>query len=148
VNVLAAIKRDHEAAAALLARICDPQEKGDRSALFDTLRAALGAHNDAEGKALYARLAETDDARSIALECEVEHQLIARLLAEMQRSRSRNSDQWMAKAQVLKDLFDQHVEQEEGQVFDLARRHFDEAQLDEMGEQMARIKSRRIDHAA
>ena len=56
------------------------------------------------------------------------------------KSTSRNSDEFPAKAKVLKDLVEHHAEEEESQMFPKARKAMGAAELRELG---MRLKERK-----
>ena len=45
---------------------------------------------------------------------------------------------WGAKAKVMQENIEHHIEEEEGEMFKKARQVFDEAELEELGERMVR----------
>ena len=68
-----------------------------------------------------------------------EHHVIDLVMPQI-KSTSRNSDEFPAKAKVLKDLVEHHAEEEESQMFPKARKAMGAAELRELG---MRLKERK-----
>jgi hemerythrin-like domain-containing protein len=49
-------------------------------------------------------------------------------------------ESWGAKAKVMKENIEHHIEEEEGEMFEKTRQVFDEAELEELGGRMAARK--------
>ena len=62
------------------------------------------------------------------------------LMGELESSTS-SDETWGAKAKVMKENVEHHMEEEEGDMFKQARRVFDRAELDDLGR---RMEERRI----
>ena len=68
-----------------------------------------------------------------------EHHVVDMVLPEIKGS-SKGSDEFAAKAKVLKDLVEHHAEEEEGQMFPKARKLMKAAGLRELGERLQERK--------
>jgi hemerythrin-like domain-containing protein len=51
-----------------------------------------------------------------------------------------SDETWGAKAKVMKENIEHHIEEEEGEMFTKARQVFDKAELADLGERMAQRK--------
>jgi hemerythrin-like domain-containing protein len=51
-----------------------------------------------------------------------------------------SDEAWGAKAIVMKENIEHHIEEEEGEMFKIARRVFDAEELDDLGKRMAARK--------
>lgn len=140
--ILDAIKADHDEAKALLKTILDTEAAAQRAELFKEFKKKITAHNRSEEKVFYRRMEADEDARSDALEAEVEHETADRLIEDLARMRAKDSDKWTARCTVLQELLEHHIEEEEGKVFKDARKLFDRATLEQMGEAFAAEKAR------
>ena len=134
------LKADHDAVKEMLQEILDTEHGRRRGELFRQLKTDLSAHNRAEEKVFYKRLEKTEEGKDEALEGEVEHEVATRVLEELARSRNKEADRWTARCKVLQELVEHHVEEEESKVFAAARKVFDKATLEEIGEAFAAEK--------
>ena len=142
MTILDDIKADHDEARTLLKTVLETGVAGERTELFKEFRKKITAHNRSEEKVFYHRLEATEDGRSEALEAEVEHQTADRLIEDLSRMRAKDSDQWTARCTVLLELLERHIEEEESEVFTAARKLFDRATLEKMGEAFAAEKAK------
>ena len=138
------LKTEHREALALIEEICENGETMDdaeRMEKFDEFRAALMAHSQAEARAFYAPLKETVEDAHPVLEADVEHIVVQRLLEDLS-SPKLDAERWMARATVVKELLEHHIEEEEGELFDLAESECDEETLAKMADDFEAEKER------
>src|SRR6185312_15742625 len=93
MTLLKALKADHEKAKALLANTLDAQDGSERKNLFAQFTDELTAHSRAEESVLYARLKKTEEGKDEALEGAVEHQVVDRLMEDLKKNSSTQSDE-------------------------------------------------------
>ncbi len=142
MNLLDALKGDHDEAKSLLEELLAIDDAKQRTEKFKTFKAAMTAHSRSEEKVFYRAMQKTEQGKDDALEGEVEHEMVDRLMDDLSRSRSKDSDAWTARCRVLKELVEHHVEEEEGEFFGVSRKMFDDAELEKMGEQFEGEKQR------
>jgi hemerythrin superfamily protein len=121
MTLLKALKADHEKAKALLANTLDAEDGRERKSLFAQFADELTAHSRAEESVLYARLKKTEEGKDEALERAVEHQVVDRLIEDLKKNSSTQSDEWSARCGVLQELLEHHIEEEEDEMFKIAR---------------------------
>ena len=92
-----------------------------RQELFSQLEGALLLHMEAEERFFYTALEQQDESRPLALESFEEH-LVARTLIGSFNSLAVDDERWPAKMKVLGRLMRQHAEQEEHEMFKLAKK--------------------------
>ncbi|HEX7075467.1 MAG TPA: hemerythrin domain-containing protein [Hyphomicrobiaceae bacterium] len=148
MEIFELLKQDHDEAKALLTQICESEDGKERGELFKELRKKLLAHAHAEQKVLYEPMKKQEETKDIALEAVVEHEVVERLVEDLSRSRSRDSDAWLARATVLKETLEHHIKEEEGEMFEKARSVFDGKTLEKMAEQIQKAKERELKKAA
>ena len=68
-----------------------------------------------------------------------EHHVVDLLMSELE-SLDVSDETWGAKAIVMKENIEHHIEEEEGEMFAKARQVFDRAELIDLGERMAARK--------
>jgi hemerythrin superfamily protein len=142
MTLLEALKADHDYARDLLADIVDAEDAGGRGKLFGQFAAALTAHSRAEESVLYARLAKSEEGKDAALEGTVEHQIVDRLIADLTAQPDTRADEWTARCRVLQELLEHHIEEEESELFETARKLFEAEALARMGDELTVEKSR------
>lgn len=142
-NILDRLHHDHEEIKDLLEKLCEDSDAGTLTATFQGLRAVLLANIGAEEACFYSRLLKEDDeARFFALKAHVEDDLIKILLERLGASTEKGSDEWLAQCIVLKELVEHHVDEEEGEGFEIAREIFDDEELARLGEDFERERQR------
>ncbi|HME72559.1 MAG TPA: hemerythrin domain-containing protein [Myxococcota bacterium] len=142
MNIYAVWKGDHRSVKDLLERIAKTTESdANRSKLFDHLYHSLSAHSEAEEAVFYTPLRDHPEAHNLVLESFEEHAVVKTLLGEL-RALAENDETWLPKLAVLKENVEHHVEEEEGRVFEQARKIFSRTEADQMGEQMRKEEDR------
>ena len=141
MDALALLKSDHEKVKGLLSQLEKTTERGvkTRQELFATIKGELAVHETIEEEIFYPELKNHPKAKDIVLEGFEEHHVVDLLMGELE-SLDVEDESWGAKAIVMKENIEHHIEEEEGEMFRQARRVFDEAELSELGERMAARK--------
>lgn len=135
-EITALLRQEHDEALTLADRLC--QEEDDAKArreIFHQLKEALTLHSRAEEAAVYEALKDCkDDEEAVKMGHEgyVEHALVDYLFEKLTRSSATTSPSWSAHAMVLKELLEHHVEEEQGEAFELLDKHFDAAEREKM----------------
>ncbi|NLE23636.1 MAG: hemerythrin domain-containing protein [Actinobacteria bacterium] len=135
------LKKDHEEVKGLFEKIIGG--RGDRSGAWDKLSRELTAHARAEEHVFYEPLKEGDGALEAALLGYEEHHAADLFIKELSRNKP-DSEQWMAKLQVLKELVLHHVVEEEGEIFQKAREVIDEERARMMVSEFQKLKKERM----
>lgn len=149
MQILQVLKKDHDEVKALLAQLAETGERAakKREQIFAKIKTQLTAHSHAEERVFYQPLKAHEEAKEDALEGDVEHKLVERLMEEMARE-PKGDETWTAKATVLKELVEHHVKEEEGAFFRKARKLFDKQELEDMGAEMLAEKKKELQGAA
>jgi hemerythrin-like domain-containing protein len=139
MNAITMLTDDHRAVKKLLSELESTTERGvkTREELFTRLKADLTVHEIIEEEIFYPALKEHPKAKDIVLEAYEEHNVVDTLMGELS-SLPVDDERWGAKAKVMQENIEHHIEEEEGDMFKKARQVFDEAELEELGERMAR----------
>ena len=111
-----------------------------RTALLDTLTAALDVHELIEEKILYPALKPHAETRDIVLEGFQEHHVADILVKELHQV-AKDDKQWGAKFKVLQESLEHHIKEEEGTMFPGARRVLSAEELQELGARMRKLKA-------
>ena len=139
MNAITMLTDDHRAVKKLLRELESTTERGvkTREELFTRIKADLTVHEIIEEEIFYPALKEHPKAKDIVLEAYEEHNVVDSLMGELS-SLPFDDERWGAKAKVMQENIEHHIEEEEGDMFKKARQVFEEAELEELGERMAR----------
>lgn len=134
-NIFDCIKKDHDAARKLVKQIeatTDSTAK-KREELFETFKNELWSHNKIEEATFYSKLEQKGDEEE-SLEARNEHHMLNSLMDELDTMPKGNVE-WGQKFHALAELLEHHMDEEEGEFFDLGRKEFSDAEADTLGEQ-------------
>ena len=142
MDAIALLEADHRKVKKLLTELEATTERGvkTRSELFATIKGELTLHEIVEEEVFYPELKAHPKARDIVLEGYEEHHVVDVLMSELE-ALDVSDETWGAKAEVMKENIEHHIEEEEGEMFTQARKIFDRAELDDLG---ARMEARKI----
>jgi iron-sulfur cluster repair protein YtfE (RIC family) len=141
MNAITMLERDHVKVRALLARLdsTTPRATVTRRDLFNRIKAALTVHETIEEEIFYPALKSHPRAKNIVLEGIEEHNVVDNLLGELTDLAS-SHETWGAKATVMRENLEHHIEEEETSMFVKARQIFDRSELEALGNRMAARK--------
>jgi hypothetical protein len=111
--------------------------------VFQQIKTELELHTHIEETIFYPALEEPKQTHDLTLEAYEEHDVVKKLLQELGRARTPN-EEWEAKAKVLQENVEHHVEEEEGELFTKAEAALSEEQIEALGEQMEAEKERKL----
>ena len=131
------LKNDHEQVKKILEEIDSTTEKGvkTREELFTKFKSEMTVHERIEEEIFYPRLTEQAKTKEIALEGFEEHHVVDMVMAELDDVPF-DDETWGAKFTVMKENIEHHVEEEEGEMFKLARQALESDELEELGARM------------
>jgi hypothetical protein len=110
-----------------------------RTELLNALATALNVHELLEEKILYPALKPHPEAREIVLEGYQEHH-VADLIVNELRELPRDDERWGAKFGVLKENIEHHIQEEEREMFRIARALLGRDELMALGGRMKTLK--------
>ncbi len=137
MDAITLLKHDHDKVKKLLTELESTTERGvkTRSELFATIKGELMVHETIEEEIFYPELKAHPKAKDIVLEGFEEHHVVDVLMGELE-SLDVTDETWGAKAIVMKENIEHHIEEEEGEMFKIARRVFEAEELKELGSRM------------
>ena len=137
------LERDHRRFEEMLRKGEETTEQArtTRRELLNTLTRELNAHELMEEKVFYPALQTHPQARAIVLEGFQEHHVADVLVAELEQVAT-NDEQWAAKFKVLKENLEHHIQEEEGEMFRVARGIFSKDELKVLAQRMMEVRSR------
>lgn len=110
--------------------------------VFEQIKMELDVHTHIEEKIFYPALEKPKQTHDLTLEAYEEHDVVKKLLRELSRARTAN-EEWEAKAKVLQENVEHHVEEEENELFKKASAALGKQEIEELGEQLAAEKNRK-----
>ena len=145
VDAIRLLTEDHAKVKELLDQLEGTTERGIkiRQELFEKIKTELTVHEVIEEEIFYPALREHPKAKEIVLEAYEEHNVVDTLMGELERLPV-DDERWGAKAKVMKENIEHHVEEEEGEMFSKARDVFDRQELIDLGERMAQRKEQEL----
>ena len=141
MDAFSLLKADHQKVAELFEQL---ESAGGQSKLrvFEQIKNELELHAEIEEKVFYPALEEPEETHDLTLEAYEEHAVVKKLLRELGRARTANED-WQAKAKVLQENVEHHVEEEENELFPKAEAALGEEEIERLGERLAMAKTRK-----
>ena len=134
-DALELLMTQHEEVEMLIEQIETTEDLSEKTVLFEALADQLAAHATIEETLFYPAVMD-ESTRELLVEATEEHLSVKRLLADMMEL-DPGDERFDAKLMVLRDQVVHHAhEEEEGQLFPLVRRLFDDDDLAALGNEM------------
>lgn len=135
------LKADHQKVAELF-ELLESASGKRKLDVFKRIKSELEVHTHIEETFLYPALEKPKETHDLTLEAYEEHNVVKTLLAELSGAKSA-TDEWQAKAKVLRENVEHHVEEEENELFDKAGDALSEEEIESLGERMAAERARK-----
>jgi len=139
---LSLLKRDHDAIKKQLKDLEATTARAvkTRQELFERLKFTLTVHEQMEEAILYPALKQHAETKDIVLEAYEEHDVVDKVLSDLEATPF-DDDSWHPKLKVMSENLHHHIEEEEQEMFEQARKVFDADVLEQLGAQMQEIKT-------
>lgn len=152
MDAISLLKKDHATVKGLFKEVEDLGDRAttSRRKLFDRINQELTLHAQIEEHIFYPAFkerAEDTEERNTVLEAFEEHAIVKTLLHELEGLEP-SDETYAPKLTVLMELVRQHVKEEEGTLFRMAREMFDRDELEQVGQELEAAKERGIAGAA
>lgn len=133
MDIYQALHQDHMEIIDLFKQIEEDQVGGDvsRYMLFANLSKGLSVHMQSEEDTLYLALGGIDQTHNMMAQSYKEHGTIRDALDRMANV-PRGSEAWLSSLNDLQEMVSRHVEREESEVFEAARRVLTESEAQEL----------------
>jgi iron-sulfur cluster repair protein YtfE (RIC family) len=134
VDAISLLKQDHQKVRQLLKRLVSNGTED----LLEEIEDALRVHTQIEEEIFYPAFKEAVESQKdehLYYEALEEHHIVDLVIPEIKAS-TEGSEQFDAKAKVLKDIVEHHAEEEEKEMFPKARKAIGAARLRELGEEL------------
>jgi|ERR1041385_3761180 hemerythrin-like domain-containing protein len=142
MNAFELLKTDHRKVAELFDRLESASGQAKLS-IFKQIKSELELHTHIEEKFFYPALEPPKETHDLTLEAYEEHKVVKDLLAELSGSKSAD-DEWQAKAKVLRENVEHHVDEEENELFDKADDVLSDEENEALGRRMEAEKARKL----
>lgn len=136
-----ALKKDHDELKGLLNELVSLNEndKERSSHLIDQIKNELVPHSRAEESVFYNSLRAIDSAKDVVMHSYEEHMEAEGLLRSLQAMDKIDAD-WKSTAKKLQKAILDHIQQEEGRVFNVAQQLFTKDEAKMMAEAFEKLK--------
>ena len=135
------LKTDHRKVEELFSQLESASGGQAKMRVFEQIKTELELHTHIEETIFYPATEEPKQTHDLTLEAYEEHNVVKKLLQELSRAKSPN-EEWEAKAKVLQENVEHHVEEEENELFPKASKALSSEELETLGEQMESEKER------
>ena len=133
------LKADHKKVADLFDQL-DAATGIAKLNVFGKIKDELELHTHVEETIFYPALEGPEETHDLTLEAYEEHRVVKALLTELAGAKEAD-DEWQAKAKVLRESVEHHVDEEENELFDKADDALSSEQIEELGTRMAAEKA-------
>ena len=142
MDALTLLKNDHDKVKGIMSELEPTTERAEktRTELFAKLKSELTVHEIIEEEIFYPTLKQHPKAKEIVLEGYEEHNVVDTLMGELE-ALPVTDETWGAKASVMIENIEHHIEEEEGEMFQKARQVFDANELEALGQAMEARKA-------
>ncbi len=135
------LKADHRKVEELFSQLESASGQA-KMRVFEQIKMELELHTHIEETIFYPALEKPKQTHDLTLEAYEEHDVVKKLLRELSRAKTPN-EEWEAKAKVLQENVEHHVEEEENELFKKAEAALSEEQIEALGERMETEKERK-----
>ena len=145
MNAIDLLKADHERVKALLNQLSETTERAvkKRTDLLAKLEMEVTLHTRLEEEILYPafKKAGGKDEEKMYYEAKEEHRTVDSLVIPDLKETDPGTPEFAGRAKVVKELLEHHIDEEESEMFPLAKKLLGKEALDAMGEQMGAMKA-------
>jgi hemerythrin-like domain-containing protein len=145
-NAISLLKEDHDKVKDLLTKLEDSSTRAvkTREELLEKIKMELKIHMRIEEDIFYPafrQAAAKSEEKEMYHEAKEEHEVLDFELPRVEESET-GSDEFSARAKVLKELVEHHVKEEEKEMFPMAKKLLSKEELEDLGEQMQAEKTK------
>ena len=151
MNAIELLEHEHQVAKRAFGQIRTAGPE-DREPLWTKLKPELKVHEQMEERALYGPVADEVGSRDQTLGQwrERHHEEVMKaeeLIGEIDEL-DPTDDEWMDKVATLQETLEDHIREEEGEIWPRIRQAWDAAKLERAGQEMERLKRELMPRAA
>ena len=149
-DAIALLKADHKKVKGLFAETDDLSDRATTQLkrIGDQVCQELTVHAEIEETIFYPAVKERaqrghKEERDLVLESYEEHSLVKKIIGDLEAIDA-TDESYRPKLKVLREMVEQHVKEEERQLFPGARELLDENELTDLGMRMTELKNKRL----
>jgi hemerythrin superfamily protein len=146
MNAIKLLKQQHREVEALFKQLEKAKSARPRQKAFEQIADKLAVHATIEERHFYPSV-KRRNTEEILLEAVEEHLGVKRVIADL-LDLDAGDETFEAKAKVLKDLVEHHVEEEEKDLFPKVQKLMDADELEAIGEEMASTMEELLENGA
>jgi hemerythrin-like domain-containing protein len=141
MDIFEVLTSDHEKVSKILEQMEQTSNRAAsrRERLVQNLNANLLPHMYAEEQYFYQILLDETSEQEDVYSALEEHRAAKMVLSDLTEAAA-DDPRWIARLKVLKELIEHHVEEEESQIFDIARKVIDEERSNEVTKRFKELK--------
>jgi hemerythrin-like domain-containing protein len=139
-NAIELLEADHEKVRELLSQLVESTSRAEkkRRELLAKIEQELHVHTHIEEEIFYPafKAAGNSEHKKMYFEALEEHRAVDELVLPDLKKTDPTSEKFSGRAKVLKELIEHHADEEEDEMFKLARKSMSREELQELGEKM------------
>ena len=148
MDALELLKQDHQKVKELFQQGQQTHDKKQQKQIFKEIKSELETHARIEETIFYPAMEEHEELKDMVLESLEEHKQMKTVLRELTKL-SATSERFKPKFKVLIDDVSHHAEEEEeGKMFPKVRKLIDQAELEQLGQELETAKHKRLRKAS
>ncbi|MBK8199798.1 MAG: hemerythrin domain-containing protein [Acidobacteria bacterium] len=122
MSIYDALRQDHDRHRDILARLAETEGASDtRRKLWREFYYEVGAHAAAEEESFYSPLMQKEDGQPMGRHSVAEHKELDDIIQELEEM-DFSSSGWLTRFKTLRHRYEHHIEEEEEEVFEVARK--------------------------
>lgn len=135
------LKKDHKLVEELMRKIISTISLDKRKDYFDEMKKELLLHAETEHQTFYQALRDNgdDELKEKIKHADKEHSEVEEYLSKITRM-SVEGEKWLEQFGELKHAVDHHVEEEEKEIFKMAKEILSDEQAEKLAKEMAELK--------
>ncbi len=141
MTIYQTLKNDHDKVQELIRKLKKGQGANADEGTFESLKMEILLHAKAEEKVFYSSLREHRESQDLVRHAVGEHRQVEQMLEEMSEIDTQ-SEQFQASLEELRSSIEDHVEEEEGEIFEIARKLISDEEARRMEEAFEEEKQR------
>ncbi|CAI8737061.1 DNA nickase [Pseudomonas sp. IT-P12] len=145
MNAIDLLKADHEKVKGILTQLSESTDRAlkKRSDLLGKLEMEISIHTRLEEEILYPAFKEAGGKEQDVMyfEAKEEHRTVDSLVLPDLKQTDPGTPEFAGRVKVVKELLEHHIEEEETEMFPQAKKLLGKAKLDELGQQMEKMKA-------
>lgn len=142
MDIYQILRQEHDQVQQMLDQQIEGKKSGKAQDLKE-IQQQLSIHLSGEEKLLYPLLTKSEESKEDAFEAFEEHHVAKLTLNELMKM-SPGDERWLAKLKVLKELIDHHVQEEESNLFKVAKKVISNEQAKEIGQKYQQEKEKQL----